>query len=227
MNQLLSLLQLADTALPIGGFSHSAGLETYVQLGIVHNAETAETFVSEMLSKNILHTDLAFVSLSYDAALANDFGLLQMLDDECRAVKLPREIREASHKLGFRLVKLFSEFYKSELLNAFKTGVEAKNLPGNYCIAFGIIAQSLNIKKREALAAFCYNAAAGMVTNSVKLVPLGQVEGQKILFSLQPLIHEMVEKSINPDKEMLGICCSGFDIRSMQHEVLYSRLYMS
>jgi len=74
---------------------------------------------------------------------------------------------------------------------------------------------------------FYYNAAAGMVTNSVKLIPLGQQDGQEILFSMQPLINELVENTLKPDKDLIGLCCTGFDIRCMQHEGLYSRLYMS
>jgi urease accessory protein len=92
---------------------------------------------------------------------------------------------------------------------------------------FGLYAQALNISKQEALAGFFYNAAAGFVTNSVKLIPLGQQDGQEILFSLQPLIEQLVESSMEPDKELIGLCCTGFDIRCMQHEQLYSRLYMS
>jgi len=83
------------------------------------------------------------------------------------------------------------------------------------------------VPKEDALTGFFYNAAAGMVTNSVKLVPLGQLEGQAILFSLSALINELVATALQPDKAMIGLCCTGFDIRCMQHEQLYSRLYMS
>ena len=81
--------------------------------------------------------------------------------------------------------------------------------------------------KEETLSAFYYNAATGFVTNAVKLIPLGQQDGQEILMSLFPLMNELVHKNIVADKEMIGYCCAGFDIRSMQHEQLYSRLYMS
>lgn len=104
-NSLFHLLHLTDPTLPIGGYSHSAGLETYVQNGRVKDAATAKDFISQMLSRNILYTDAALVSLAYDAASLGDLKLLAELDKECNAVKLPMEMRQASLKLGMRLLK--------------------------------------------------------------------------------------------------------------------------
>ena len=224
---LIRLLQLSDPALPVGGFSHSAGLETYVQLGIVNNAVTAEAFVRGMLSQNIHFTDAAIVSLAYDAVTTRQMDEIRGLDDLCTAVKLPKEMRLASQKLGVRLIKIFQSVCNNELLNQYAAAIQKKQLTGHYCIAFGIIASALQISKADALTGFYYNAAAGFVTNSVKLVPLSQQTGQELLFSLQPLIIQLVQNNLQPDKEMIGVCCPGFDIRSMQHEQLYSRLYMS
>src|SRR5438105_10394255 len=106
-NSLLSLLQLADPMIPIGGYSHSSGLETYIQQGIVKDLASARNFVTQMLTLNIHYTDAAFVSLAYNAAQQNDWESLLNLDAECTAIKLPREIRWASHKLGMRLIKTF------------------------------------------------------------------------------------------------------------------------
>jgi urease accessory protein len=228
---LLSLLQLSDPALPIGSYAHSGGLETYVQEGVVHDAASARHFVEEMLRANLFYTDAALVALAHEAATtcetatatgetavesknATPRETLEELDILCEAVKLPKEMREASRKLGGRLLKIFGSV----------TGTPAIT---HYPVVFGYCAARLAIPRRETLTGFYYNAAAGMVTNCVKLIPLGQQQGQTLLFSLQPLIGELTEKGLQPDRALIGRSCVALDIRCMQHEQLYSRLYMS
>jgi len=226
-SNLIKLLHLTDPALPIGGFSHSAGLETYVQQGKVNNTSTAKDFVMQMLSKNIHYTDAAFVSLAYDAAKAKDMATIIALDAECSAVKLPEEMRKASSKMGNRLLKIFYPLCTNEFIDAYYEAIKTLQTSGHYCIAFALIAAAHNIEKQEALTGFYYNAAVGFVTNSVKLIPLSQQSGQEILYSLHSLIEKLAKENLQPDKELIGLCCSAFDIKAMQHERLYSRLYMS
>jgi urease accessory protein len=219
-----SLLHLADSTLPIGSYTHSAGLETFVQQGLVNSRATAETFVRNMLQNNLQYNDAAFMSLAYTAAATQNIVALLELHELCTAVKAPREFREASHKLGARLTRIFSRRYTSPLMEQYEAAAGAGQ---HHCLVFGVYASMLGIPLSDALYAFYYNAAAGMVTNCVKLVPLGQMDGQDIIFELQPLLQELAAATMQPDKGLLGLCNAGFDIRSMQHERLYSRLYMS
>ena len=224
---LLSLLQLSDPTLPIGGYAHSAGLETYVQAGVVRDRKSATGFITQMLTQNLHYTDAAFMSLAYDVVQQGSLDELVSLDAECTAVKLPKEMRQASQKLGIRLMKIFQPLCENALANQYREAVQTQQATGHYCLAFGLYASVLQIQKVDALTGFYYNAAVGMVTNSVKLIPLGQQDGQGILFSLHTLIQQLAKKTMQPDRDLIGLCCPGFDIRSMQHERLYSRLYMS
>ena len=141
VNSLLSLLHIADPTLPIGGYSHSNGLETYVQKGLVNSTETAALFLNNMLSSSILHNDAAYVRLAYEAMeLEDNYAQIILLDEECSAMKSPREIREASHKLGTRLLKIFiEEGQKCEFLTAFGEYVTKNISVGNYPVVYGAL----------------------------------------------------------------------------------------
>ena len=225
--KLLRLLHLCDPALPIGGFSHSYGLETYVQQGVVHDKDTAAQFINQQLSQNICFTDAAFVSLAYDAATTDNFEKIMELDEHCTALKISREVRQGSNKLGIRLLKIFNNKDEHALSNKYLQSTKGRKSSGHYSIAFGLLAAEMFIDKTDTLTGFFYNAAAGFVVNCVKLIPLGQQDGQSILMSFFPLIDTLVESCSQPDENRIGICCPAFDIRCMQHEQLYSRLYMS
>lgn len=222
-----SLLHMSDPTLPIGGYTQSNGLETYIQTEVVKDGNSARIFVENMLSYNVKYNDASFVRLAYQAAASNDIESIIKLDQECTALKSPREIRQASQKLGLRLIKIFRRQKPFDLISLYETAISEKQADAHYSIAFGMYAHLLGIPLQQALFAFYYNSAIGMITNTVKLVPLGQLEGQDMMFELQPLLKQLTEETLTIDRSLVGLCNIAFDIRCMQHEYLYSRLYMS
>ncbi len=222
---LTTLLHLSDPTLPIGGYAHSYGLESYVQQGVVDSVCRAKEFVRNSLFHNAKYNDGIYVRLAWEAMKEYDFETLKQLDAECTALKSPMEIRQASLKLGVRLLKIFNRKISGE-------GVEVLELltkggGGHYPIIYGAVAMMLELSLAETILSFYYNTMVCMVTNAVKLIPLGQLSGQDIIFELEGELEELTAQTIALERDMRGVCAVGFDIKSMQHERLYSRLYMS
>ena len=227
LTDLGALLHLVDPTLPIGGFNHSNGLETFVQQRVVESKATLEEYVQTQLLQNWIYNDGAYLSLAFDAMCEGNFDRLCELDWQLSATKVARESREGSFKLGVRLLKIFIRYETHALLTAYQHAIAEKRVQGYFPIVFAMVAQAMGLSKADTLYAFYYNAAVGAITNGVKLIPLSQMEGQDILFDLRRSLVQAVELSLDPDEEWLGAATLANDIRAMQHEVLYTRLYMS
>lgn len=100
------LLQVNDALFPIGGYSHSQGLETYIQKGIVHDEKTAAEYISRKLKLNLACTDLLGVRLAYEYARKENVAALDTLEEILGASRIPMEQREASRKMGLSLIHI-------------------------------------------------------------------------------------------------------------------------
>lgn len=222
-----TMLQIADSIFPIGAYTQSNGLETYVQNEIVKDAESAERYLRNYLLYSFLYSDLLAVKLVYESAENADIQSIFKLDQLLYAVKAPREMKQGSSKMCMRFIRLAEKFQKSELVSKYREQIKIGSCQGQHSIIFGIFAAAAEIPKEYAVKAYLYNAASCIVNNCAKLIPLGQVDGQVILFNCQQLLDKLYQKLDGLTKEDMGRCSIGFDIRAMQHETLYSRLYMS
>ena len=88
------LLQVNDALFPIGGYSHSQGLETYIQRGIVHNVDTAREYITHKIKWNLAYTELLAARLAYEAAEKKDLQELLYLEELLEASRIPMEQRE-------------------------------------------------------------------------------------------------------------------------------------
>lgn len=222
------LLQINDALFPIGGYSHSYGLETYIQKELLADETQAESYVKKKITQNLLYNDLFYCRLAWEAAKEGDMHALEELEEILEAGKVPVEIRDASRKLGSRFVKTLQMSEIPYETSAFRLYIDMrKGKTINHVIAYSVFCASIGIDLEECLEHFLYAQTSAMVTNCVKTIPLSQTKGQQILVSCYLCMEQAVEQVQKLPMELLGAGAPGFDIRCMQHEGLYSRIYMS
>ena len=222
------LLQVNDALFPIGGYSHSYGLETYIQKGIVHDEDSAEEFIHKRLEYNFLYNEFLAVRLGWEYAVSGNLEAISRLEEIMEAGKIPRETREASRKLGSRFIKTLSALEipcENSIFEEYREARKGKSV--HHAVVYGVFCGAAGITREEALEHFLYAQTSAMVTNCVKTIPLSQSSGQKLLSGCYTLLQKLTEKVTELGEEWLGLSGLGFDLRCMQHEGLYSRIYMS
>lgn len=222
------LFQINDALFPIGAYSHSYGLETYIQKELVKDVDTAFNYLRCCLRTNVLYTELLSIYLAYDYAKENKLNEIIKLEEMISASKIPQELRSASQKLGSRFIKTIESVNiktKSQIFNDYIK--ESKEVQPTHSVAYGVFCASVGIEKMKAIQGFLYSYTSSTITTCVKTIPLSQTQGQQLLYKSYAIFEEVL--NILPNLSLKDLCLStpGFDIRCMQHEVLYSRLYMS
>jgi urease accessory protein len=226
-NRLLSLLQFCDSNFPSGAFSHSFGLETYIQDGRVKDKETFARWLRIYLDRQLVYADGLACRLAYEAIEQNRIEELWQLDRVMIAQNLPRESREAGRRMGERMIRLGDDLFSLPLLTEYRERIRAKRSFGHPALAFAIIAHHLQIPKEEGVLSFLYTSVATLVQNGVRGIPLGQTDGQRLLMELQSHLTQAAQKIQQLQPEDLGAVSPGLEIAQMRHERLHVRLFMS
>lgn len=222
------LLQVNDALFPIGGYSHSYGLETYIQKELIHNRDEAAIYIANKLKYNIANSDLLTVRFAFEYAKEGALDKLMKLEEITDASKVPYEIRDASKKLGTRFWKTVMGLNISYESNIFHEYIEALSTTGiHHACIYGVFCGAVGLEKRQVLEHYLYAQTSAIVTNCVKTIPLSQTDGQILLSSCFSMLEQIIEQVLFYKEDMLNISTPGFDIRCMQHEGLYSRIYMS
>jgi len=229
---LLRLLQLVSPTLPVGAFAYSQGLEWAVEAGWVCDEPSLEGWLSDQLDHALVWTDLPLLLRMMDAAaLASDTQMAVWID-ELLALRETAELRAEEGGRGRALAELLHALglidcvlgagVDAEQAAAWRTLLTRSQLAG-----FAFAAVAWEIEQSDGLLGYAWSWAENLTLAGVKLVPLGQTAGQRILNRLAARIPDAVDKALLVTDDEIGASTPALAIASSLHETQYTRLYRS
>ena len=217
----LRLLQLVSPALPIGGFTYSQGLEWAVEAGWVHDVESLSDWLEGLIEDSLGGLELPLMYRLYDACEQNDPVAIEHWARMLYASRETRELRAEERNRARALIAL--------LQNLGVTQVDAWRDALAHCQAapFALAAVHWSINSQDCALGYAWSWLENQVAAAVKLVPLGQTDGQRVLLALAECLPVNVEKASQVEDDDIGAAAPAQAIASARHETQYTRLFRS
>lgn len=223
---LLHGLRFIDSFFPSGGYAYSSGLEAAVQAKAVRSGDDLSLYVEDMFRQGVAHREAVAVGVAHEALIRNDLQPALTIDHELHAMKIGRESRMASQQMGRQVAKIaVDQLDAHAVLQDFYMAIDTERTPGHFPIALALALADAGWSKTETIAAFCYHTAVGFVSAGLKLLPIGQREGQHLLERWMPSLDECAREAAQ-STTMTG-WSPVQDIYAMRHNRLESRLFRS
>ncbi len=216
----LHLLQLGDSALPIGGYSHSWGLEAAIERGRVRDAVGLEAWTRLYLREVLGPLDAVVVG-----AVVRSSTCMATANQLLRASIAPPTLRLASRDMGEQLLSLAATWeWGSEVVADIRA---CGATPCQHAVAFGALAAAAGASACDAVTLFLHQAALGVISAGVRGVPIGHTHGQQILARLHNDIAYLAEKLYDRPLETAGSNCPAYEILCHDQSQLYTRIFRS
>ena len=225
--RLLTLLHFGDSAFPTGGYAHSFGLETYCQAGLVRGREDLERFLVAQLEGSSGPCDATAAVGVLGAAASGSLERCRAIDAMLEAMKPVREFREASRQMGRQTLRVAAALTEEPRLVAYAADVEKSLAPGHHAVAYGLAAAALGWTPEAMATAFLYSSTALLVSAALRLLPMGQLEGQRVLWGLHPVIERVARDAVARDVDDLWSFAPGIELAGIRHLSLEMRLFRS
>lgn len=222
----LSCLQLADTFFPSGLYTLSHGLETANQLGQV-DAIMLATLLVNYLRASFGPTDGIALACAHRACEENHLSQALQADNRLTAVKLPRETRETSRRVGHQLLHIGRRVFGQPILDEYASCVESGAAPGNHAVVLGLIMATLGISRNKAILSELYAFATNFVSAGVRLTIIDYRTAQELLHQHRPVLVELAQLCCARGVQDIVSSAPWIDMMAMCHEQAEVRLFMS
>jgi urease accessory protein len=223
----LAVLQFADGLFPAGGFAHSFGLETYAQEGVVRDRAGLEAFVAAHLEGSAGPCDAVAAATAVRLASARDVTGWVALDERLEAMKAVPETRAASRQMGRQTLRVASALGADAFISELARAVDDGLTPGHHAAVFGAALGRAGAEPQVVAGAYLHSTAALVVGAGLRLVALGQVDGQRVLASMRPRIARLAAGAAAASAEDMWSFNPGLELAGLRHAALDARLFRS
>ncbi|MFZ1414105.1 MAG: urease accessory UreF family protein [Defluviicoccus sp.] len=218
---LLRLLSWLSPSFPVGAFAYSHGIETAVDAGLIRGAADLERWIDAIITHGAGFADAVFVSHAWRAAANGDSGGLRRVQSYAAAFRGSAEAALESGAQGRAFLAALGAGWP-ELAVQWEEGAE----PAYACVV-GAAAGVGGIPLPDTALAFLHAFAANLVSAGVRLIPLGQRDGVRILAALAPVIARAAAAALAIDLDDLGTATVRVDWTMARHETQHVRLFRS
>lgn len=227
VQQLLLLLQLSSPALPIGGFSYSQGLEAAVELGLVCDEASAQSWIEQQLAMVVAQSEAVLWCLLFDAWLAGDSEAVIKWNEWFHVSRETQELRQETEQMGLSLYKLsLASGWIDEDTHPLLRTLEPMTFPCMHSLLC-----TLHLLPRDlALSAYLFCWLENQVAAAIKSIPLGQIAGQGVLTRVRNQIPDMldgIQAKSAARPPLLNTFAPQYGIISSRHAYQFSRLFRS
>jgi urease accessory protein len=211
-------------AYPVGAFSYSSGIEWAVEAGDVHDADTLRRWLTVMLAEGGGFCDAVLFAHAHRAVTSEDGSALRAVAELASAFAPSKERHLETTAQGAAFVEATRAAWPCAALEKLK---DAWDGPVAYPVAVAVTAGGHGIALEPALAAFLQALAANWVSAGVRLIPLGQTDGQRVLAALEPVIAKTAARTLATSLDDIGSAAFRADLAGARHETQYTRLFRS
>lgn len=224
---LLTLLQIADSGFPTGGYAFSHGIEGLVVSGIVRDASELTELLYVQIEENLAGIELPAMRHAFRYTVAEDLEALLLLDDVLTALKPVPSARAASVKVGHRLLVSAAGLLPDSAIDAYLAAIDEGQARGHHAAACGVVFAAMGIDEEVAALALGAISLQGWTAAAVRLGVIGQTAAQGIIAALHPALQLAVDASRTRDLDDLGATTPMLDIAGLRQPHLVGRLFAS
>jgi urease accessory protein len=221
---LYRLMAWLSPSYPVGAFSYSGGIEWAVEAGDIKNAESLRAWLAVMIGEGGGFCDAVFFVQAFRSLADKNAAALRAVAELAAAFAPSKERHLETTAQGAAFIVATRAAWHCAALDVL---ADAWPGPVAYPVAVGVTAAGHGIALEPALHAYLHAVTANLISAGVRLIPLGQNNGQRVLAALEPVVAATAQRALTASLDDIGSAAWRADLASLRHETQYTRLFRS